>query len=88
MSLIGPCPERPELAEVITKDFPDFSRRLEVKPGIISLAEVRFGNTTSVKDAVGKLKYDLLYIKNMCWFLDFKIMFWAIGISLSGERIR
>ncbi|MBN2121234.1 MAG: sugar transferase [Candidatus Omnitrophica bacterium] len=83
MSLIGPCSERPELAELIYKHNPDFKKRLKVKPGITGLAQVRFCYTTSFKDALTKLRYDLLYIDKMCWFLDFKIMFWTLANRLT-----
>jgi len=85
MSLIGPRPERPEFCEKITQTIPHFSQRLKVKPGITGLAQVRYRYGASLKDAVKKLRYDLLYIKRQCWLLDFQIVLWTIGKVLSGE---
>ena len=32
MSFVGPRPERPELISNILKEFPEFSKRLQIKP--------------------------------------------------------
>ena len=40
MSIVGPRPERPELAEEYYKDFPDFKFRLNGKAGLTGLAQV------------------------------------------------
>ncbi|MCM8774594.1 MAG: sugar transferase, partial [Candidatus Omnitrophica bacterium] len=52
------------------------------------LAQVRYGYGASIKDAGRKLKYDLIYIKRMCWFLDFQILLWTLGRVLTGEGAR
>jgi len=88
MSLIGPRPERPELAGIITRDIPDFRQRLKVKPGITGLAQVRYSYGASVKDAARKLKYDVIYMKRMCLFLDARIALWTIGRVTTGEGAR
>lgn len=88
MSLIGPRPERPVFVEKINGDIPNFNDRLRVKPGITGLAQVRYRYGASIKDAARKLKYDLLYIKRMCWILDFQIILWTFGRVLTGEGAR
>ena len=88
MSLIGPRPERPVFVEKINGDIPNFNARLRVKPGITGLAQVRYRYGASIKDAARKLKYDLLYIKRMCWILDFQIILWTFGRVLTGEGAR
>lgn len=88
MSLVGPRPERPEFVEKINRNIPHFNNRLKVKPGITGLAQVRYNYGASIKDAARKLDYDLLYIKRMCWMLDFRILFWTIGRALTGEGAR
>jgi len=88
MSLIGPRPERPEFIEEINSHIPHFNERLKVKPGITGLAQVRYRYGASIKDAARKLEYDLLYIKRMCWLLDFRILFWTMGKALTGEGAR
>jgi exopolysaccharide biosynthesis polyprenyl glycosylphosphotransferase len=88
MSLIGPRPERLEFTEMINGHIRNFNQRLKVRPGITGLAQVRYRYGASIKDAARKLKYDLLYIKRMCWMLDLRIMFWTVGRVLSGEGAR
>ena len=39
MSLVGPRPERPALAERFERDAPGFSERLRVRPGVMGLAQ-------------------------------------------------
>ena len=41
MSLVGPRPERPELAARIERRHPAFARRLAVRPGIAGMAQAR-----------------------------------------------
>lgn len=82
MSLVGPRPERPELAKEIEKDLPEFAYRLKVKAGLTGYAQI-YGkyNTTSYD----KLKLDLTYIRNYSYFLDWKLMLMTPKIMLLKE---
>lgn len=88
MSLIGPRPERPEMISEITKHIPDFPKRLCITPGITGLAQSRYKYGASIRDASHKLKYDLLYMRKMCWLLDFQIILWTIEKVVTGEGAR
>lgn len=88
MSIIGPRPERPEFVKLINGSIENFDGRLNVRPGITGLAQVRYRYGASIKDAVRKLRYDLLYIKRMCWLLDMQILVWTFGRVLTGEGAR
>ena len=70
MSLVGPRPERPELAARIEPTVPGFSRRLRVRPGIAGLAQARGGSGIRPRD---KLRYDLCYIEAMGPWLDLRL---------------
>ena len=74
MSLVGPRPERPEILEELEKVYPDVRRRLEVRPGITGLAQIRNGYDTSVDGFREKLRADLEYIRNRKWRLEFAIL--------------
>ena len=67
MSLVGPRPERPELAERIEREVPNFSERLRVRPGIMGLAQASGPYNL---DPARKLHYDNLYIASMSPWLD------------------
>ncbi|NLF29256.1 MAG: sugar transferase [Planctomycetes bacterium] len=74
MSLVGPRPERPEIAEGIYAHLPEFRHRLQVKPGITGLAQVRNGYDTCLDAVKRKLQYDLEYIRRRSWWLEVAIL--------------
>ncbi len=76
MSLVGPRPERPVLADQFNRQVPGFSQRLRVRPGIGGLSQVRGDYSTSPRN---KLRYDNLYIKTMNPWVDLKLIFLSIG---------
>lgn len=82
MSLVGPRPERPELAAKIQEELPEFNYRLKVKAGLTGYAQI-YGkyNTTSYD----KLKLDLLYIRNYSIFLDLKLILMTPKIMFMKE---
>ena len=47
----------------------------EVRPGVTGWAQVRYTYGASTEDALQKLQYDLYYIKNSSFALDFFIIF-------------
>jgi exopolysaccharide biosynthesis polyprenyl glycosylphosphotransferase len=85
MSIVGPRPERPELAEEYSKDMPEFRFRLAVKAGITGFAQVTGQYSTLPYD---KLKMDLMYIENYSVLTDLKIIFMTMKTMIfpSGNR--
>ncbi|MCY4155311.1 MAG: sugar transferase [Gammaproteobacteria bacterium] len=79
MSLVGPRPERPALAEQFSREVPGFSARLRVRPGIAGLAQVRGSYWT---DPEYKLRYDNQYIETMSPWLDLKLLFLAVWVAI------
>ncbi|WP_421236570.1 sugar transferase [Aeromonas jandaei] len=62
MSLIGPRPERPGIANRLEDAVPFFiERTYEVAPGITGLAQVNQGYDESLDDVRSKLAFDLAY---------------------------
>lgn len=82
MSLVGPRPERPELALEIEKEIPEFSYRLRVKAGLTGYAQIYGKYNTTPYD---KLKLDLTYIRNYSLLMDLKLIFMTPKIMFMKE---
>ena len=72
MSVVGPRPERPEIAEQYYQNMPEFKLRLQVKAGLTGYAQVYGKYNTSPYE---KLEFDLLYINNMNILIDVQLCF-------------
>ena len=79
MSLIGPRPN--VLWEVEAYDS-WHNERLEVKPGITGLAQVKGRSGIPFKELV---KYDLEYVKHRSILLDMKIVWWTALAVLKSD---
>ena len=85
MSLVGPRPERQYYIDQISEQDPQYLYLHKVRPGITSWGQVKFGYAENVEQMIQRMKYDLLYIRNMSLALDFKIMFYTIAIIFKGS---
>ena len=65
MSIVGPRPERLYFINKIKEKNGDFESLLQVKPGITSLGQIRFGYAHSVDQMLQRLKYEQLYLKKV-----------------------
>jgi len=88
MSIIGPRPERPFFVNKLKTEIPMYLDRLNVKPGITGLAQVRNRYDENLEDVKRKVKYDKLYIKKMSFYLDFKVLLWTVIVILTGKGVR
>lgn len=88
MSIVGPRPERPEIVRDLKVLIHDYEERLKVKPGITGLAQVLHKYDETVEDVKKKIKYDLLYIKRMCWQIELGIMARTFVVALTGKGAR
>ena len=86
MSIIGPRPERPYFVNTLKKEIHGYTGRLSVKPGITGLAQCYCKYDESISDVKRKLRYDIIYIKKMCWMLDFKILWRTLNVCLLGGK--
>ena len=82
MSIVGPRPERPEIAKEYCEQLPEFSLRLQVKAGLTGYAQI-YGKYNT--EPYEKLEFDLLYINSMSVLTDLKLMFATVGILFSKE---
>ena len=83
MSLVGPRPERPEIAAEYCREIPEFSYRLKVKAGLTGYAQVYGKYNTTPYD---KLKLDLTYIENYSFFLDLQLIATTVKILFQKEN--
>lgn len=86
MSLVGPRPERPEIASDLERQIPFFAERENVPPGITGWAQIRYPYGSSIEDTRRKLEYDLYYIKNLSMSLDLQILLSTIRIFVLGKE--
>jgi len=73
MSLVGPCPEEPEVANLLNETLPFYHYRHAVPPGITGWAKVNQTAENADDRALG-LEYDLYYIKHLSQALNFYIL--------------
>ncbi len=82
MSIVGPRPERPEIAAEYETNMAEFSYRLKVKAGLTGYAQVYGKYNTTAYD---KLKLDLMYLQNYSFLLDLEVVFKTVQILFMKE---
>ena len=82
MSLVGPRPERPEIAAEYETWLPQFKSRLKVKAGLTGYAQIYGKYNTTPYD---KLKLDLTYIQNYSFIMDLKLILLTVKILFMKE---
>jgi exopolysaccharide biosynthesis polyprenyl glycosylphosphotransferase len=82
MSVVGPRPERRYFIDQIVKKAPHYNYLLKIKPGITSWGQVKFGYAENLEQMIQRLRYDIIYLKNMSIFVDLQIMILTIVIVL------
>lgn len=87
MSLIGPRPDYYEHALVFLDTIPGYRIRHAIRPGISGLSQIRLGYAQGVDATKKKSKIDVYYIKNVNFYLDFKIFIGTIMTVLKGIGI-
>lgn len=83
MSIVGPRPERPEIASQYEEDMPEFKYRLKVKAGLTGYAQVYGKYNTTPYD---KLKLDLFYIQNYSFWKDIQLLMMTFKILFIKEN--
>jgi len=77
MSLVGPRPERPEIAKQYEEMYPNFSLRTKVKAGITGFAQI-YGRYNTAPDE--KLLLDIMYIETFSIWQDVKLLLQTLKV--------
>ena len=85
MSMVGPKPEKPEIAAMYVEKIPAFRLRQTVKAGIIGYTQIYGGYDISPYE---ELEFDLLYIKNMNVLVDMQLFFASLLTIFKKEYQR
>lgn len=90
MSIVGPCPERPDVVAQTKAVLPFYHLRHYVPPGLTGWAQLKYPQgvfgAPSLQDAKQRLELDLYYIMNASIWLDYRILLeWAGRLFARGE---
>jgi lipopolysaccharide/colanic/teichoic acid biosynthesis glycosyltransferase len=87
MSLVGPRPEQQYFVDKILPRAPKYILLQNVKPGITSWGQVKYGYASNVDEMIKRLDYDLYYLENRSIWFDLKVLLYTIGIIFKGDGI-
>lgn len=87
MSLVGPRPEREYFVAQLLQREPAYTLVHQVRPGITSLGMVKYGYASNIDGMLDRLRYDLLYIENIGFALDLKIIFYTFHTVITGKGL-
>ena len=82
MSIVGPRPERPEIAKQYEEFLPEFALRLQVKAGLTGFVQV-YGRYNT--EPYHKLQMDMMYINDMSFLKDLQLILATIKILFIKE---
>jgi hypothetical protein len=66
---------------VLSGKIVNYKKRLAVRPGITGLAQVWHKYDETIADVRKKVKYDLLYIREMCLMVDVRIILRTVLVA-------
>ena len=87
MSIVGPRPEQKFYIDQIVQREPRYIQLRQIKPGITSWGQVKYGYASDVEEMIKRMEYDLFYLENRSLFFDLKIALHTITVIVRGRGI-
>lgn len=87
MSIVGPRPEQQFYIDQIVQIEPRYIQLSQIKPGITSWGQVKYGYASDVEGMIKRMEYDLFYLENRSLFFDLKIALHTMLIIFNGRGI-
>jgi len=87
ISVVGPRPEQQYFIDQLVRINPSYNKLLNIKPGITSWGEVKYGYASNTDQMLKRLEYDLYYLENRSLWFDVKILATTVLIVLKGKGI-
>jgi lipopolysaccharide/colanic/teichoic acid biosynthesis glycosyltransferase len=85
MSIVGPRPERQQFLDKVIAKMPKYKQMLQLKPGITSLGQIKYGYADNLSQMLKRARYDLLYLENLNYWTDLKVIFATIKVVFKGN---
>ena len=87
MSLVGPRPERSYYINHIIEDAPYYCLLYKIRPGLTSWGPIKIGYADTVEKMIERLNYDIIYMENMSFLADVKIIMYTFEIIFKGKGV-
>jgi lipopolysaccharide/colanic/teichoic acid biosynthesis glycosyltransferase len=85
MALVGYRPERQYYIKHINQYTSHYQRLLQIKPGITSFGQIKFGYASTVDEMVERLAFDLDYLDKMSFKTDLSILLKTLMVIVRGN---
>ena len=85
MSIVGPRPERQLFLNEIILHIPKYKQIQQLKPGITSLGQIKYGYADNLEQMLIRARYDLIYLDNLSLWTDIKVVLSTIKVVIKGE---
>ena len=85
MSVVGPRPERQYFLDEIKKHLPKYKKMQQLKPGITSLGQIKYGYADNLDQMLKRARYDLIYLDNLSLWTDIKVILSTIIVVIKGK---
>lgn len=85
MSIVGPRPERQFFLDDVIAKIPIYKKMLNLKPGITSLGQIKYGYADNLEQMLKRARYDLIYLDNLNFWTDIKVILSTILVVFQGK---